>query len=270
MRELESHGDQREVQERKRGFFKELQIEFLIHELKDPLAVIETGLRMLLEKKGSFGDLTPKQERTLQRSLRAARKARAMLHGLLEIGRSEEGFFSWALFSPARTIREAILDALETMEVAAQEDLAEGKMTEEIIPRAGISLKLDPRVEEVAMFQDEAKFSQIVGNLVKNALHHRQNLVEVKATTDGIYLNMEVTDDGPGIEPEHRELIFRRYARLQQPTGITRRGHGLGLAGAKILAEALGGSLEVKSEKGGGATFTLTLPLKGRGEGPSP
>lgn len=269
MREIEFQGNKREAEQSKGRFFRELQIEFLIHELKDPLAVIETGLRMLLEKRGSLGELTPKQERTIHRSLRAARKAKGMIHGLLEIGRSEEGFFTWGIFPPGRAIREAILEAVETMEAVAQEELAEGKTPEEIFPKAGIFLQLEPQVEKEAMFQDEAKFYQIVGNLMKNALHHRRNSVEVRAATDGTNLRIEVTDDGPGIEPEHKELIFRRYARVEQPTSMIRRGHGLGLAGAKILAEALGGKLEVESKKGGGATFVLTLPLRGGPENTS-
>ena len=49
-------------------FFRELEIQFLIHELKDPIAIIETGLRTLLEKREKFGPLSPKHENTLKRT----------------------------------------------------------------------------------------------------------------------------------------------------------------------------------------------------------
>jgi len=247
--------------EERQGFFKELRVEFLIHELKDPLAVIETGLRMLLEKQESYGGLSRKQERTIQRSLRAARKARAMLHGLLEVGRSEAGCFSCERFPVSQTLYGVILEAVETMDSAAQEELADGEMTPAVLARCGVKVQMDPSLDEEVMCQDQAKFCQIVGNLVKNALHHRQSKVEVRVARQGEALAVEVSDDGPGIHPEHQELIFKRYAQLEAPEGLARRGHGLGLAGAKILAQALGGGLEVRSERGRGAVFRLVVPM---------
>jgi hypothetical protein len=68
--------------------FFEISIEFLIHELKDPISIIETGLRTVLEKQDQYGPLSTKQANTLMRSLQHARKARGLLHDLLEIGRS--------------------------------------------------------------------------------------------------------------------------------------------------------------------------------------
>jgi signal transduction histidine kinase len=59
-------------------------------------------------------------------------------------------------------------------------------------------------------------------------------------------LVVDVVDDGPGVEKENRELIFTRYARLNQCTILSRTGHGLGLAGARILARHLGGDITVK------------------------
>ncbi|MGA8020769.1 MAG: hypothetical protein WCA42_18020, partial [Desulfobacterales bacterium] len=61
-------------------FFREVEIEFLIHELKDPFAIIETGVRTLLEKKDKFGPLTPRQEKILKRTLRSSNRARTMLN----------------------------------------------------------------------------------------------------------------------------------------------------------------------------------------------
>jgi signal transduction histidine kinase len=78
------------------NFFRDVEIEFLIHELKDPLAIIETGLRTLLERQDKYGSLAPRQEKTLKRTLRNSKKARQMLANLLEIGRSESGCFFYA------------------------------------------------------------------------------------------------------------------------------------------------------------------------------
>lgn len=268
MKDPGSHLDGKGKAEATEGFFRELQIEFLIHELKDPLAVIETGLRMLLERQESYGRLSRKQERTLRRSLRAACKARSMLHGLLEIGRAEAGCFLCRRFPLSQTLYEVVLDALEAMEATAREDLADGEMTPELLARCGIIVEIAPSLEKAVMYQDEAKFCQIVGNLLKNALYHRQHRVEVRARPVGDNLALEVTDDGPGIQPEHQEIIFRRYAQVDVPSNMARRGHGLGLAGARILAQELGGCIEVRSEKGKGATFRLVVPLRMEGAPP--
>jgi signal transduction histidine kinase len=216
-------------------FFRELEIQFLIHELKDPIAIIETGLRTLLEKREKFGPLSPKQENTLKRSLRNTKKTRSMLNNLLEIGRSQSGCFVCSHFRPATSVFQIMKDALEIM--------------------------TGPLAEEIGKYQDEIKFCQIVGNLLKNALHHRRNRVEIKMAVEDKNLSLLVSDDGPGVEPEHQELIFKRYAQVKECSIVPRKGHGLGLAGALILARCLGGDIQIESQKGQGATFRLTLPL---------
>ena len=90
------------------NFFRDVEIEFLIHELKDPLSIIETGLRTLLERQDKYGSLAPRQEKTLQRTLRNSRKARQMLNNLLEIGRSESGCFFSCRFQPAESAYQAL------------------------------------------------------------------------------------------------------------------------------------------------------------------
>jgi signal transduction histidine kinase len=57
-------------------------------------------------------------------------------------------------------------------------------------------------------------------------------------------------------------MVFRRYAQVKECSIVPRKGHGLGLAGANIISRCLGGSLELESEKGKGATFRLSIPLK--------
>ena len=78
----------------------------------------------------------------------------------------------------------------------------------------------------------------------------------------GDNLLLAVTDDGPGVEPEHHDMIFRRYAQVAECSVVARKGHGLGLAGAQILARCLGGDIKIDSRKGQGATFRLMLPVR--------
>lgn len=245
-------------------FFREIEIEFLIHELKDPIAVIETGLRTVLEKKEKYGSLTPRQEKTLKRALRNSGKARDMLNGLLEIGRSEAGCFICCRFRPAVSICSAILDALETLAGNLSDKFRADASQEEILKRLtqkGILVDISSAAVETEMVQDEIKFRQIIGNLIKNAMHHRKERVEIRMDREADQLLVEIADDGPGIDPVYHEMIFRRYAQVKECSIAPRNGHGLGLAGARILARCLGGDIELQSKKGKGATFRLRLPL---------
>ena len=266
MSEQNEHKDDRQpTGEKAEQFFREIEIEFLVHELKDPIAIIETGLRTLLERQDKFGTLSPRQESTLKRTLRNSKKARELLHNLLEIGRSEAGCFIGERFQPSKSILQALEDALETNAGEVFEKYADYNSESEALEymkSCGIVLNISPQVSDLEMFQDEIKFRQIVGNLIKNALHHRQKRVDILLELDGDDLVIAVTDDGPGIEPDHHEMVFQRYAQVKECSIVPRKGHGLGLAGANIISRCLGGQLKLESEKGKGATFRLTLPLK--------
>jgi len=245
-------------------FFREVQIEFLIHELKDPISVIETGIKTLLTKRDKYGPLSASQEKTLNRVLRNTKKAWEMLDSLLEIGRSEAGCFISCRFQPAQATYEALLEALETKAAMIAEHSSRYTEQKEILQylnNCGISFQIAPQLTEIELFQDEIKFRQIVGNLIKNALHYRKNLLEIKMAREKDCLCIDVTDDGPGIDPEHHQAIFRRYTQVNPSEAVSRQGHGLGLAGALIMAKNLGGDIELKSVKGKGATFRLILPV---------
>jgi signal transduction histidine kinase len=71
---------------------------------------------------------------------------------------------------------------------------------------------------------------------------------------------VSVADHGPGIASDEQRLIFEKFGRVNSG-GRSKPGAGLGLFIARSIAEAHGGSLDVDSEPGGGATFTFRLPL---------
>ena len=246
-------------------FFREIEIEFLVHELKDPIAIIETGLRTLLERQDKFGTLSPRQESTLKRTLRNSKKARELLHNLLEIGRSEAECFLGEQFQLSKSVIKALEDALETIVGDVFDKYADFNRKSEALDylkSCGIDLEISPQVSDLEMFQDETKFRQVVCNLIKNALHHRKERVDIRLGLDGEHVVLAVSDDGPGIEPEHHEMVFRRYPQVKDNVNVSRKGHGLGLAGANIISRCLGGQLTLDSEKGKGATFRLIMPLR--------
>jgi len=99
-----------------------------------------------------------------------------------------------------------------------------------------------------------------VRNLVENAVHQSPAGGEVAVTVseEGI---VTVADRGPGVREADRQRIFERFWRGR---GVTRQGAGLGLAIVAEIAKAHGGSIELSDRPGGGALFTLRIPLAGR------
>jgi two-component system, OmpR family, sensor kinase len=246
------------------GFLGRLDVEFLIHELKDPLAVIETAVRMVLEKTDKYGPLTDRQTRTLKRALKGSKKVRSLIGDLLEVGRSDAGCFQCHGFDAMATIRDVIMEVLEAADAELWEMLQAAETETDrtaLLNRSGIGFKVSENARDLQLCQDECKFRQILGNLIKNALQHRSQHLAIGMDCQDETMIITVSDDGPGIEPDHQELIFNRYTRLAASTPSSRPGHGLGLAGARILARHLGGDITVRNNHGAGAVFCLTLPL---------
>jgi signal transduction histidine kinase len=102
---------------------------------------------------------------------------------------------------------------------------------------------------------------RIVRNLVENATTHADGSVSLVVDTDGTRAWVDVVDDGPGISPDHRELVFERFFRADAARS-REGGSGLGLAIARGLAERSGGDLRVVASPVG-AHLRLTLPASG-------
>ncbi len=257
--------NKKQTSDSQKMFFREIDIEYLIHELKDPISIIESNLLLLLNKKEKHGPLSDSQKKIIKRTLRNSQKTRNMLNGLLEIGRSQAGHFESCQFLPVHSVYMALIDSLETMTGAEIDESIEECGKEEVdklLAAQEIYLDISKDLISTEINQDEIKFRQIVGNLIKNAIHHRKKQVKIKMIQDKKRLSVFVSDDGPGIKSKDQEMIFQRYTQVKKDSITERNGHGLGLAGSRILARRLGGEVEVVNKQGEGATFQLTLPLR--------
>lgn len=245
------------------SFFRELDTQLLVHELKNPLALIEATTRTLLEHTSRLGPLTDRQERALRRVLRGALRGQGLVNHLLEVGRAESSQFVSSAFAPVEATFRVLLEAVETSdgELAgrlSQESTDSAKLG--VLDLAGITLSPAPGVEKLRIVQDPVKFDLIVSNLIQNGLRFRRRLLDVALRQEGDDLIIIVKDDGPGIAPEHHAAIFEQYRQASVYSGHERKGHGLGLAGARLLARRLGGDITVDSVPGEGATFRLVIP----------
>ena len=110
---------------------------------------------------------------------------------------------------------------------------------------------------------DRERLRRILENLVDNAVKYTPAGGHVVVTTtagpDGS-ARIEVKDDGPGIEAEHRERVFERFYRVDKARSRELGGTGLGLSIVKHLAESIGAQVTLESEPGKGSTFTVLLP----------
>jgi two-component system sensor histidine kinase BaeS len=126
---------------------------------------------------------------------------------------------------------------------------------ERLFKDKGVELQLDCK-DDLTMYADPDKVSQIVINLLSNAMRvtDKGGRVTIKAGEKGDVHFIEVADTGSGIRKEDLPFVFERFYRAHEG------GLGLGLAIAKELADAHGGRIEVRSEYGKGSAFTLVIP----------
>jgi signal transduction histidine kinase len=110
---------------------------------------------------------------------------------------------------------------------------------------------------------DPVLLRQALQNLVDNAIKFspERTMIQVKVRVDVDHAVIEVTDEGPGINLEHRALLSARFFRPDSGRDRGRGGFGLGLALTKAYLRLLGGTVNYEPAPGGGSTFRLTIPV---------
>jgi signal transduction histidine kinase len=138
------------------------------------------------------------------------------------------------------------------------DDLKHARVGEERV----VELTVRPRRPEV--WGDRAAIEQILSNLVENALKYSppDTPVSVRVEATETEAKIEVADRGQGISPEELGSIFDRYRQVEDDGGRKVGGVGLGLFIVKNLVDAHRGKIDVASELGTGATFTVCLPKR--------
>jgi len=116
---------------------------------------------------------------------------------------------------------------------------------------------------EVMVWGDRQNLSQLLDNLIDNAIKYTPNdgSITVKVSKDDENAILQVTDTGIGISPQFQQRVFERFYRVDKARSQSLGGTGLGLSIVKNIAEKHGGSIDVKSQLGSGSSFTIKLPL---------
>jgi signal transduction histidine kinase len=211
------------------------------HDLRNPLHVLRLSTT-LAEKETSPDRL----RRALVVANRQVTRLDRMVADLLDNVRIEAGQLELRLEQcDAREVVRAVLDLYA--------DGAPGHDLTTAVPDVSCLVRCDP-----------ARLEQVLGNLVSNAIKYSPNggRVRVTLTAAAGSAVIEVTDEGIGILPEDREHIFEPFRRGASSDGGA-PGAGLGLAVARRIVVAHGGTIEVESRAGTGSTFRIRLPLAG-------
>jgi two-component system sensor histidine kinase BaeS len=134
-----------------------------------------------------------------------------------------------------------------------------------------ISLQKDVAEDLPAVMVDEDRILQVVHNIMDNAIRHtpQGGRISVAARVDetGHFVQFEVLDGGPGVQPDELEKIFNRFYRTDPSRQRDREGSGLGLAIARSITEQHGGKIWAESARGSGLSIKFNLPIA---ENPNP
>jgi signal transduction histidine kinase/DNA-binding NarL/FixJ family response regulator len=208
------------------------------HDLRNPLGVVELALGMIQRDAASLTAALPRAQRGVARMQR-------LIEDLLEVARIEAGTLSIQL-------RPTDLSALLVDLYEQHRGLAANKgirLVREFAPRLG--------VVEI----DADRISQAISNLLGNAIKFTpaEGAIYMSANVVDTSITISISDTGPGIAKQHVAHIFDRF---WQPPDRRRDGVGLGLFIVKGIVDANGGTIDVESEEGRGATFRIALPRR--------
>ena len=221
------------------------------HELRTPLHSLSTISQFLIDRLD--GELNAEQDKQVRIIHEVAESLTAYVNDLLDLARTDAGR---AVVHAAQFHVDAVLKALR-------------RILQPLVP-PGVALRIAVEPGLPPLISDEQKLSQVLRNLVANALKFTERgFVEIRARRAGDRAGerivFEVADSGIGIAAEHHELIFREFAQVDGHIEPRTRGSGLGLPLSRRLAELLGGTLTVASALGSGSTFRLELPIEAPG-----
>ncbi len=211
------------------------------HELRTPVSVILTQTQSTLNKERSPAEY----RETLEACQRAAQRMRRLIESLLELARIDAGqeTMNRIRFDLANTTRECV----EMIRPLADEK------------RITIRAELLP----AGCHGDTERVSQVVLNLLTNAVQHNKDGGEIRVSTKHINGSavLVVSDNGPGIALEHLPHLFKRFYRADAARTASQGRSGLGLAISSAIIHAHGGNIGVESKVGEGSSFTVRLPV---------
>ncbi|WP_377643057.1 ATP-binding protein [Oryzobacter terrae] len=210
------------------------------HELRSPLTGVKGFSSTLLRNWDRFTD---DQKRLMLETIEAdADRVTRLITELLDTARINVGRL---------TVHAQPLDLRPRLEAQVERRVAAGGERSQFVIEVADDVDI--------LWADPDRLEQVVANLVENAVRHGKGTVTIQAERtvhDGEpAVDLLVSDDGEGIRPEHRELVFSRFWQAG-----TKHGTGLGLYLVRGLVEAHGGTVRAEESPSGGALMRATFP----------
>lgn len=209
------------------------------HELRTPLNAV-LGFAQILELESAEAD-----KDAVAQILVGGRALVALIDEALDLSRIEMGVMEMRLVSI--DISAALARSMALMRPLAHD--------------SGLEITAEA-CENLFASADESRFDQILMNLISNAVKYNKprGRISLRSRRDGSWVSIEVEDTGIGIPQDQLDQVFEPFERLgAERTAI--QGAGLGLAVTHRLVEAMGGEIEVHSQKGSGSTFIVRLKI---------
>jgi len=206
------------------------------HELRTPLAVIKGSVSRKLAEKRLRGD----DRNTLELVDRAADRMNRLIADLLLLARQDAG----SVLGPSQPV--PLRSLVETTLMVLPPD-----------DRCLVELQVGP---DLRVLGEPASLERGIANLVANARAYARTQVSIDAVRNRPWVELQISDDGEGIAPEHLPRLGERFYRPEASRSREHGGVGLGLAITKGIIEAHGGEMEIRSEVGIGTTVFLRLP----------
>ena len=213
------------------------------HELRTPLNAI-LGFSQLLEIDTPIGE---RQREWVRQMLHSGRHLLGLVDDILDLSSAQTGQLPMNIES--QPLRHMVDEVCAMFDLPARE--SQLSLVDEIA-----------QGDELVVRADRKRVKQVLSNLLSNAIKYNRagGWVRIGARRDGEQLAITVADNGPGLSAEQQARLFQPFERLGAQRGSV-AGSGLGLALARQLAEAMGGTVSVHSTPGAGAAFELRLPL---------
>ncbi len=216
----------------------------LVHDLQSPLANIISSVDILRQE--LLTD-TPTATTLLDIAATSSRNLQNLIHSILDINRLEAGYPLTEL--SYFDLPDVITEAVQSISASLSQHRAELLFC--------YDKDLPPAYGEQNMIR------RVLVNLLENSVKYSPAGAPVSITVrrlpESTQLLVSVSDQGPGVQPEHRQLIFHKFQRPRANGTPAVKGLGLGLAFCRLAVEAHGGAIWVDDAPGGGARFNFTL-----------
>ncbi len=217
-------------------------VQLILHDLRNPLGNM-VGTMSVMQSR----NLEPSLLRLLEAATCSGRYMQRLLEEVLEVSRLEQN---------GLTVDLTCIDLRDVGREAALNFTG-------VAALRGVDLKV-AEGQPVHATADHGLVRRVLENFIANALRYSpaNSTVEVSFESGPEWCCAEVADHGPGVPPSMREAVFRKFGTLETGSNSDRRGYGLGLHLANLVATSHNGSVSVHDNPGGGAIFRLCLPAR--------